>query len=63
MKDISQDLSNIITDKKCSSLLAFIMFKNGIYNEESKSNEQSGRGLRDKRNMPTDGQIMGEHLP
>lgn len=63
MKDISQDLSNIITDKKCSSLLAFIMVKNGIYNEQSKSNEQSGRGLCDKRNMPTDGQVMGEHLP
>jgi len=53
MQDISEQLSEIIKDKQCSSLLAFIVVKDGLYIQESKSDKQSGRGLCDKGDIPT----------
>lgn len=54
MQDISKNLSKIIKDKQCSALLAFIVAKDGLYIQESKPNEKSGRRLRDTRNRNTD---------
>lgn len=54
MRDISEQLSKIIKDQKCSSLLAFIVVKDGIYIHESKSNEQPCGRLRDQRDIDTD---------
>lgn len=54
MQDISQQLQQVIADKKCSSLLAFIVVENGLHIQESKSNEESCGGLCDKRDINTD---------
>ena len=51
MKDISAQLTEIIRDKQCSSLLAFIMVENGLCIQESESNKESSGGLRDKRDI------------
>lgn len=54
MQDISEDLTRIISDKQCSSLLAFIVVKDGIYIHESKSDEQPCGRLCDTRDINTD---------
>lgn len=53
MVDISNNLSEIIKDKKCSSLLAFIVIKDGIHIQQSESGKESCRRLRDKGNINT----------
>ena len=53
MQDISNQLTQIIKDKKCSSLVAFIMIRDGVCLQESKSNKESRRGLCDKRDINT----------
>lgn len=55
MQDISNQLQQVIADKKCSSLLAFIMVENGLYIQESKSDEQSCGRLCDKSDINPDG--------
>ena len=54
MWDISNQLTEVIKDKQCSSLLAFIMVENGLYIQESESEKESGRRLRDTRDIDTD---------
>ena len=54
MQDISNQLQQVIADKKCSSLLAFIMVENGLYIQESKSDEESCGRLCDTRDINTD---------
>lgn len=54
MQDISKDLSEIIRDKQCSSLLAFIVLRDGIHIHESESDEQSCGRLRNTRDINTD---------
>ena len=51
MQDISNQLSQIIQDKKCSSLVAFIVVKDGIHLQESEPNKEPCRRLRDKRDI------------
>lgn len=53
MQDISEDLTQIINAKQCSSLLAFIVVKNGIHIYESESDEQPSRRLCDQRDINT----------
>ena len=53
MQDISNQLTQIIKDKKCSSLVAFIMIRDGVCLQEPKSNKESRRRLRDKRDINT----------
>lgn len=55
MKDISHELTQVIQDKQCSSLLAFIMVKNNeLYLSESESGKEDCRGLCDPRNFNID---------
>jgi hypothetical protein len=51
MQDISSQLIQIMNEKKCSSLLAFIEIKDGLYIQQSKPDEKSSRRLRDKRDI------------
>lgn len=55
MQDISNELTQIIKDKKCSSLAAFIVIKNGIHLQEPKSNKKPRRRLCDKRDINSNG--------
>lgn len=44
MQDISDKLNELIVDKQCSSLSAFIVIKDGLCSQESESNDgQSNR--------------------
>lgn len=54
MQDISTQLAEVIRDKQCSSLLAFIMVENGLYIQESESDKESCGRLRDTRDIDTD---------
>jgi hypothetical protein len=54
MQDISAQLSELIIDKKCSSLLAFIMVENGLRIQEPKSDKESGGRLRDTWDINSD---------
>ena len=54
MQDIGPQLAEIMREKKCSALLAFMMIKNGLYIQESESNKESGGRLCHKRNIDTD---------
>ena len=54
MQDISEQLSEVIKDKHCSSLLAFIVVKDGLYIQKPKPDTEPGRRLCDKRNINTD---------
>lgn len=54
MQDISEDLTRIINDKQCSSLLAFIAVKDGLHIQESESEKESCGRLRDTRDSNSD---------
>ena len=52
MRDISNELNQLIQDKQCSSLLAFIMVENNeLHLSESESCKEDCRGLRDKSDI------------
>lgn len=51
MQDISNELAQIIHDKQCSPLLAFIVLRDEFHIQESKSNKESCGRLRDTRNL------------
>lgn len=51
MQDISNELTQIIYDKQCSPLLAFIVLRDEFHIQESKSNKESCGRLRDTRNL------------
>lgn len=58
MQDIGLALSNIMSDKQCSSIYAFFLLsekkegdKNGIYKLQSESDKETCRRLRDTRNI------------
>lgn len=55
MRDISNELSQIMKDKHCSSLLAFMMVReNGFRVQQPKPDEESNGRLCDKRDSDTD---------
>lgn len=54
MKDISNQLIEVMKANKCSSLLAFMMVENnGIYIQQSKSDEENSGRLCDKSDSDT----------
>lgn len=53
MQDISDKLNELIVDKQCSSLSAFIVIKDGLCSQESESNTEPCRRLCDKGNINT----------
>ena len=54
MQDISAQLTEVIRDKQCSSLLAFIVVENGLYIQESKPDKEPCGRLCDTRDIDTD---------
>jgi hypothetical protein len=54
MQDISTQLAEVIRDRQCSALLAFIVVENGLHIQESESDKESCGRLRDTRDIDTD---------
>lgn len=54
MQDISDKLNELIINKQCSSLSAFIVIKDGLCSQESESDTKPCRRLCDKRDINTD---------
>lgn len=62
MVDISRQLTQIMQINHCSSMPAFLLLMEDDYEfhiNQSKSEEQSDRGLCDKGNQYCRGQILG----
>ena len=54
MQDISAQLTEVIRDKQCSALLAFIVVENGLHIQESEPDKKPCGRLCDTRDINTD---------
>ena len=54
MQDIGTQLSEVIKDKKCSSLLAFIVVENGLHIQKPEPDKKPCGRLRDTRDIHID---------